>query len=91
MEFLYYMKLQVNILHATKTESIYQWTDSVFYACYKNQVDIYNVQKFIWFLLKSYKNRISFYGCYKNQVDLASKLQKPSWFLASSNVNQVGF
>ena len=37
-----------------------------FYACYKNQVIFYKVQKSSRFLLKSYKNRIGFYGCYKN-------------------------
>jgi len=40
-----------------------------FYACYKNQVDFYKVQKSSRFLVKSYKNWIGFYGCYKNQVD----------------------
>jgi len=67
-----------------------------FYACYKNQVNFYKVQKSSWFLLKSYKNQIGFYGCYKNKVDFcslqkpelifASKLQKPNWFLASSYI-----
>jgi len=30
MDFLYNLKVRVNILHATKPKSIHQWTDSVF-------------------------------------------------------------
>jgi len=77
MDFLYNIKLWVNILRATKIDSVFML------LAIKNQVDFYKVQKSSCFLLKSYKNRLGFYGCYKDQVHFCS-VQKPSWFLQAS-------
>jgi len=82
--FLHNIKLQVNILCATKIESIHQWIDLVFMHVMKTKTIFTRYKKKLSrFLLKSFKNRISFYGCYKNQVDFCS-IQKLSWFLQES-------
>ena len=76
------MKLQVNILHATKLNRFYAcYKTKLSFTRYKNWLDFYKVQE-------SYKaqNQVDFYKVQKWSQFLASKLQKPSRFLEENRL-----
>jgi len=82
MDFTYNIKLRVNILRATKAESVFTKIESIFPG-YKNRVDFYKVQKSSRFL-QGTKIESIFYKVQKSSRFLASKLQKPSRFLGEN-------